>query len=313
MCDFSLYAQSPEEVLFKTYGGGAGKCYGRSMITPQFDTIEERIVIRPAYSFLKEIPAVYKNETERILVQPAYTRIEVTPAEFDVTVERVKVKDAENYQKAEAPPSEKDLYDTETITIEVSPAHQRWEKSKRKKKCKSENPEDCLEWQLLDVPAQTITVNKKVRSGKEIPIKTLPTVYNEAEYITVTKKTLKKEASFKEVKVPAQYQTVTKKVLVSPRKFERQQVPAEYKTIKKIIQVKEGGFMEAREVVCREEYPQYIRNVQSKLKTLGYYNDEIDGRMGKITKAAIIKFQKDKKLPIGQLDYSTLKLLDLVK
>lgn len=313
MCDFSLMAQSPEESLFKTYGGGAGKCYGRAMITAQFDTIEERIVIRPAYSFLKEIPAVYKNETERILVQPAHTRIEVTPAEFDVTIERVKVKDTENYQKAEAPPSESDLYDSEKVTIEISPAFQRWEKTKRKKKCKSDDPEDCLEWQLVDIPAKTITVNQKVRSGKEIPIKTLPTVYNDAEYITVTKKTLKKEASFKEVKVPAQYQTVTKRVLVSPRSFERQQVPAEYRTVQKIIQIKDGGFMEAREVVCREDYPNYVRDIQTKLVSLGYYSDKIDGRMGKLTKAAIIKFQKDNKLPIGQLDYTTLKMLKVVK
>lgn len=312
MCDFSLMAQSPEEVLFKTYGGGAGKCYGRAMITPQFDTIDEKIVIRPAYSFLKEIPAVYKNETERILVQEAHTRIEVTPAEFSVTVERIKVKDAENYQQAETPLSESDLYDSETVTIEVAPAHQRWEKTKRKKNCKSDNPDNCLEWQLVDVPAQTVKVNKKVRSGKEIPVQTLPTVYKDAEYITVTKKTLKKPASYKEVKVPAQYQTITKRVLVSPRKFERQQVPAEYKTVKKIIQIKEGGFMEAREVLCREEYPKYIRKLQTKLQELGYYSDKIDGRLGKATKTAIIKFQKDKELPIGQLDFSTLKILGLV-
>jgi len=306
-------AQSPEDAMFKTYGGGSGKCYGRSMISPQFDTIQEKAVTRPAYSYLKEVPAVYKNETERILIQPAYTRLEVTPAEFDVTTERIKVKDGENYQRAEAPPSENELFDNETVSIEVAPAFQRWEKTKRKKKCKSKNPEDCLEWQLVDVPAKMISFNKRIRSSRQLPIKTLPNVYNEAEYITVTKKTLKKEASYKEVKVPAQYQTVTKRILVTPRRFDRQQVPAEYKTIQKIIQIKEGGFMEAREVVCREEYPKYIRDVQTKLRESYYYEGDIDGRFGKETKAAVIKFQQDRRLPVGQLDYATLKLLNLVK
>ncbi len=313
MCDFSTMAQAPEESMFKTFGGGAGKCYGRAMISPQFDTIEEKIVVRPAYSFLKEVPAVYKNETERVLVQPAYTRIEVTPAAFDITTERIKVKDAENYQEAESPPSENDLFETETLTVEVSPAFQQWEKTKRKKNCKSKKPEDCLEWQLVDVPAKTMTIKQRVRSGKQLPVRSSLTVYKDAEYITVTKKTLKKEASFKEVKVPAQYQTVTRRVLVTPRRFERQQVPAEYKIVKRVIQIKEGGFMEAREVLCREDYPQYVRDIQTKLQTLNYYSDEIDGRFGKATKMAIINFQKDKKLPVGQLDFATLKLLNLVQ
>ena len=54
-------------------------------------------------------------------------------------------------------------------------------------------------------------------------------------------------------------------------------------------------------------------DLQRKLRSMGYSQDEIDGRMGKATKAAVIQFQKDRKLPIGQLDFATLKLLNLGK
>lgn len=308
-----LIAQSPEDALFKTYSGGAGKCYGRSMINYGFDTIEEKVIIRPAYSYLKEVPPVFETKTERVLVKPAHTRIEVVPPQFSTITERVKVKDAESYVKAENPVPVQQLFETETITIETSPAYQTWRKTKRKKNCKSDNPNDCLEWELVDVPAQKTTIQRKVRKDVQYPVTEAPTVSSPAEYITITKSTLVKGGSYKEVKVPAQYQTITRKILIEPRRFERVQVPAEYKIVNKLVPIKDGGFMEAVEVVCKEEYPQYLRNIQRKLVALGYYEGRVDGVLGKSTKDAITRYQADRRLPIGQLDYSTLKSLDLVK
>ena len=110
LTSITSYGQRPEDIIFKTYAGGGGKCFGRSMISNQFDTIEEKIITRPAYSYLREIPPVYKNETERILVEPAHTRIEVTPAEFNIVKERVKVKDADIYTNPTAVITEDDLF-----------------------------------------------------------------------------------------------------------------------------------------------------------------------------------------------------------
>lgn len=306
-------AQTPEEVMFKTYAGGGGKCYGRSLISYQFDTIEEKLIIRPAYSYMKEIPPVYKTETVRILVEPEHTKIEVTPAVFETVTERVRVKESESYTNISTPIQESDLFVPGEASIELAPAYKRWEKTKRKKNCKSDNPDDCLEWQLVDVPSRVITYAKQERYDKELPATSVVSTSNPEEYMTITKKVLKKEASYKEVKVPAQYTTVTKRVIVEPRKYERIQIPAEYKIVDRIIPIKDGGFMEANEVVCTEDYPRYMRGLQTKLKESGYYNGTVDGRLGKDTQLAIMKFQQDKKLPIGQLDYNTLKLLELVK
>ena len=313
LVSITSYAQSPEEIIFKTYAGGGGKCFGRSMISNQFDTIEEKIIIRPAYSYLKEIPPVYKNETERILVEPAHTKIEVIPAEFETIRERVKVKDADIYTNPTTPITENDLFADASSQHELSPAYKKWEKTKIKENCKSKTPENCLEWQLVDVPAQVVTINKKERADKELPTSTVPTISNSEEYMTIIRKVLKKEASYKEVQVPAQYATVTKQVLVTPRRFEQVQIPAETKTIQRIIVIKEGGFMEANEVVCKEDYPRYMRGLQERLRDLGHFNGEINGKLNQGTKNAIVSFQAKNNLPLGQLDYKTLKMLDLVK
>ncbi len=311
----SVEAQSDiEEVLFKTYSGGGGKCYGRSMISYQFDTIEEKVILRPAYSYLREVPPVYRTETERILVEPAHTRIEVTPPKFEYTQQRIKVKEAESYVKTREPLNENDLFMKDVSVIELAPAYQRWEKTKRKKNCRSKKPEDCLEWQLVDIPAKKVAVDTKVRSSNaSINTVAAPTVSAAAEYVTVSKKVLKTPASYKEVKVPAQYRTVSKKIVVEARRFERVQVPTEYKVFKRIITIREGGVMEAREVVCRSDYPRYLLNVQRKLKELGYYEGTLDGSLGKKTKQAIMDFQKDQNFALGQLDYNTLKKLGLIK
>ena len=307
------YAQSPEDIIFKTYAGGGGKCFGRSMISNKFDTIEEKIVIRPAYSYLREIPPVYKNETERILVEPAHTRIEVTPTEFEIIKQKVMVKDADSYTDPTTTIKESDLFGRTTSQHQLSPSYKQWEKTKVKENCKSKIPENCLEWQLVDVTPKIVLINKQERIEKDLPTSRVPVISNPAEYMTVTRKVLKKEASYKEVQVPAQYATVTKRVLVTPRSFEQVKVPAETTTIKRAILIREGGFMEANEVLCKDQYPMYISKLQQRLKDLGLFEESINGRLNKATKNAVIAFQAKNDLPLGQLDYKTLNLLGLIK
>jgi hypothetical protein len=52
-----------------------------------------------------------------------------------------------------------------------------------------------------------------------------------------------------------------------------------------------------------------VFKIQEKLKELGYYHGKLDNVMGEKTKAACIRFQKDKQLPVGSLNLETLKAL----
>jgi len=52
-----------------------------------------------------------------------------------------------------------------------------------------------------------------------------------------------------------------------------------------------------------------VRSVQAALRSRGYDPGPTDNVMGSRTKAALVKFQRENNLPVGQLDFETLKAL----
>lgn len=80
------------------------------------------------------------------------------------------------------------------------------------------------------------------------------------------------------------------------------------------IWIDEGGTTEWREVVCDSDItPRLYKRVQSALIDKGYVlgSSGADGNAGPATKAALVKFQRDHDLPIGQLDFQTLDALNI--
>jgi hypothetical protein len=158
------------------------------------------------------------------------------------------------------------------------------------------------------IPAEYATVKKQV-------LKTPATVREEeipAEYATVTKQVLKAPATFREEVIPAEYKAVTTKGVKAAASTRTEQIPAEYATVTKRRLVKPGGFTEWREVLCGEKVTGYtIRQIQDALVKAGYDPGPIDNVMGTRTKAALTQFQKDKGLPVGNLDFETLKALGI--
>lgn len=56
-----------------------------------------------------------------------------------------------------------------------------------------------------------------------------------------------------------------------------------------------------------------VQEVQKRLKMKGYYHGSIDGIYGDGMKAALLKFQKDNKLPqTDRIDYNVYKSLDII-
>ena len=52
-----------------------GKCYVKCVTPDQYETVEEKIMVRPAYKVLKVVPAVYETREERVLVKEATQKI----------------------------------------------------------------------------------------------------------------------------------------------------------------------------------------------------------------------------------------------
>ncbi|MFN0173063.1 MAG: peptidoglycan-binding domain-containing protein [Saprospiraceae bacterium] len=70
--------------------------------------------------------------------------------------------------------------------------------------------------------------------------------------------------------------------------------------------------IEWREVLCGEKaFVTTIRQIQEGLKKEGYYQETADGEMNARTKAALTKYQRDKGLPVGNLDFETLDSLNI--
>jgi hypothetical protein len=156
------------------------------------------------------------------------------------------------------------------------------------------------------VPAEYRTTSDRV-------VETPPTtrrVEIPAEYKNITKTVVVRPAETNTIEIPAEYKTVKKTVMVKTAETKTTEVPAQYRTVSNRRLVKAGGFSEWREVLCQNKINAVkVQEIQAALKAKGYNPGPIDNVMGKMTKVALVQFQKDNGLPIGQLDFDTLKAL----
>lgn len=350
-------------------------------IPAQFETVEERVLIKEESKKLIPVDPVFETVPQDVLIKPETKRLIIVPAEYETVTERVLVKEAS--QRIERIPVE---YKTVEERVEVSPASTRWVKRQADRNCLSEDPNDCLVWCLVEVPAQYKVVTKQVKQAcpagfevsgedciryheapaeyatrtKRVVVKpamvqeeVVPAEYKKvdkeilrqkatykeevipaeytvikkqvvktparveeipmpAKYTTLTKEVIDEIASVREEEIPTEFETVAKKVVSTDANVRTVEIPAEYATLTKRQLVKKGGFTEWREVLCANKITGYtIRQIQVALKDRGYNPGPIDNVLGLRTKAALTKFQRDKGLPVGQLDLETLQALGI--
>ncbi len=224
-----------------------------SVVPASFETITEQVLVKEAYSTLQVVPATYETITEQVLVKEASSQLKINPATYETITEQVLVREASSQLKVipatfetiteqvlvkaagsriERKPAK---YETVTMQVETSPAATKWVKKKADANCLSADPDDCLVWCLVEIPATSKLVTKQVRVGCEegwtdngddctrsVPVP--------AEYSTRTYQKLKTPATTEKVAVPAEYSTRTYQKLVNPVTTERIDVPAEYST-----------------------------------------------------------------------------------
>ena len=285
------------------------------------ETATEYVLVKEESKRFVVTPAIYETVTESYVMEPATIRIETMPPAFETVTER----------------------------IETKPAAMKWTRKNTDANCLNANPDDCMIWCMVETPAEYQTITRRVNrgcdgSGKpdagctktiEIPavmgtrtvqrIKTPASIREEyvpAEYKAVTvrrndplqtsvsRQVLKTPASYREEYVPAEYKAVTARVQKTPATTRIEMTPPEYITVTKRKLVRRGGFSEWKEVLCGEKVTGYtVRQIQDALRKAGYYKGTSDNTMGPGTKAALTKFQQDKGLPVGNIDFETLKAL----
>lgn len=197
-----------------------GKCMVQGLTPPQFETIDRRVLVRPAYKTYEAVPAEYRTVDVRIMVKPPSKKYVYVPAEFETVVEMVAVKDAAT-QVELVPPTFDTLYET----IETRPPTARWEYRYPPGDCKSEDPRDCLVLQYVERPGAYLkipTLKPRTSAG----FRTAP---GTGDSIRIEKQRLVREARVEEVEIPAEYITVQRQELVRDAYVREVEVPAQYR------------------------------------------------------------------------------------
>ncbi len=199
-------------------------------VPAEYETITEQVLTKEAYTTLSVVPAVYETVSEQVLAKAAYSTIRTVPAVYETVTETVLAQEAGT--RIERIPAE---FETISETIQTAAASTRWERRKADKNCLSADPEDCLVWCLVEVPAQSRTFTKQVRkacaagytaSGDDC----IRTIEVPARNETRSYQKLVTPATSVKSDVPAVYKTRTYRKLVTPATTRTTEVPAVYGT-----------------------------------------------------------------------------------
>lgn len=270
------------------------------------------------------IPAEYETVKERVMVKPASTRLENVPAVFEEVEERVMVKPATT--KATEVPA---VYEDVTASKLVREAYTTWKPGTSTSIQKIDEKSGEI-FCLVEVPAEYQTVTTRV-------LKTPATINYEnvpAEYETIKKAVLKSPETTRTVEVPAEYAdrevtklvkpatTVTKVVpvdysrevmtQVQPATEKRVPVPAVYETVEQKVLVSPSREY-CTQILCDvNATSSKMMEIQKALQAAGFYTGPIDGNMGPNTMEAVGAYQKSKGLPAdGYITVETVKALDV--
>jgi len=111
--------------------------------------------------------------------------------------------------------------------------------------------------------------------------------------------------------IPAIFEVIQVQKLVSEAKEERAPIEAEYKMVdkrKKLADTHVGW----ERILCQTNMTKdVIAKIQSALNEKGYSVGKADGLLGRGTRRAIEKFQKDSNLSTGGITYETLGALNI--
>jgi hypothetical protein len=221
------------------------------------------------------IPAEYKTVTERTLVKEASERIEIVPAEYKWVEERVMTKEASK-RLVEVPAE----YKWTERTVLVKPASKGWVMEKKTRCAGDTKPRDVF--CLVSTPA---------------------------EYKTVRSQVLVKPACTREEIIPAEYSTVRRQIVAVPATTKKICIPAEYADIQRTEMVADS-MIKWEHIVCEDKVTaETINQVKVALSTAGYTPGPLDGTLAAADWDALTRFQKNNRIGVGELSYTTMAKL----
>ena len=215
-----------------------GQCYAKVMVPAQYETRQDKVLVREAAEKIDTVPAKYEWAEKAVTVQAAHTELVPEPAKFKEVVEKIETSPAMNiwvtsFDKNAKPVSPGMLAAAKTQGVKTGEAL----------------PGMCFREYYTPTQFKDETKEIVIKEASE-KVASIP-----AKYETTEEQVMVKEASKKIVEVPATYETVTEKVLVEPAKTVWKkgtgpiekidnttgeimclvEIPAKYKTVKKQV------------------------------------------------------------------------------
>ena len=320
-----------------------GSCYKEYFSPEKYKTVTEEIVTQEATTKQKIIPAVYETVEKTIEVKPASKKTVTVPATYEFKTEKLLVEKEKTVWKKGANPATKlDGATGEIMCLIKVPAVYKTIKKKVVKTPATTN--------VIDIPAVTKTIKvKKLVTEAKVETINIPEVkktiekkvldtQSEFSWVKVgdsvdrglnytghrvcllespaltkkiTKTVLDTPISTKEIEIAAKYQTMKVKKLVEEAKEVKTPIEAVYKVVAKKEKISDAHQSWER-ILCQTNMNKnVILKIQEALKAKEYNPGKIDGVLGRDTRVALDKYQRDNSLATGGITYETLNALSI--
>jgi len=318
-------------------------CYKEYFQPAKYKIVSEDVIVQNERNETEIIPAQYDTVEEKIEVIPASKQVVEIPAEYEYIEEKVLVEEAKTVWKKGQNPAQNLSGATGEIMclVNVPAKYKTIKKLVVKSPAKTAVQDVPAEIKTLAVqkliaeptvkttliPAVHKTIEKKVldeaasfmwtdaRTGADKPWRYTGNKVCLVEKPAVTKEikkvVLDRAATVKEEIIPAKYEIAKVEKLVTDAKEVRKPVEAEYKTIEKRKKVADSS-MAWQRILCQTNMTKnVIEKIQIALNEKSYNAGKPDGAMGRGTRSALERFQKDNGLATGGITYETLNALGI--
>lgn len=204
-------------------GGKAVACYEKYRQPAVYETIYEKVQVRPAGQQVEVIPAIYGTQKRKVVISGERVSHRVIPAEYGAVREKVVIYPATTVKRVIPAVTR-----TEYRTVKVSDGGYSWE------------------WQVIDgrkvlckvkhKPVYQSVAQTVVEEPQRVVHETVP-----AEYGYESRTVLIAPERRERVVIPAEYGYVAEQVMIQPAQERVIAIPAEYQVVARRVLVSEGA------------------------------------------------------------------------
>ncbi len=282
----------PDSLFVDLKNMEAGQAYVKCLIPNEYETFaDSNFIVRKSNIITKNqeiiaVKPIIEEVTDSIVLKKKYSKWVINTA----------IKPPKG-MRILAP-----IYKDSLIRIIVEKERTKWTKVKGDANCMSQNPNECLVFYLMEVPAQYNALHnlKQIQPPRKI-------VAEDTIALNATELARYGAVETQYTQVTYYHQVLKQAGLIE---FSTPNKTRYISPTQKLVRL--GGTTKWSKVTCCHLGERInITFVQKTLKARGYYKGKIDGILGVKTKTALVKFQKDNGLSTESLNFETLWILEI--